>query len=257
VADLGGIVRQDAARLAEFGETAERLRTRQEAIAQGRQELVALRRAVETRRATLNGEAERRRTLLASVRDDRATNERMAVELQDAAQRLEALVRELGRRAPPRPVAVRPRSPDAGPARGPAIGLGVLRGQLPWPVEGSIVAGFGRQVHARFGTETTRRGVDIAAAEGAPIRAVHGGTILYRGRLRGYGNLVILDHGEGYYTLYAHVADVLVDQGARVKAGQTIAQVGEMGSVDGPRLYFEVRYQGQAEDPQQWLRRRS
>ncbi|HSE94425.1 MAG TPA: M23 family metallopeptidase, partial [Methylomirabilota bacterium] len=118
------------------------------------------------------------------------------------------------------------------------------------------VTGFGPQVHPRFGTEILRRGVDIEAAEGAPIRAVFAGTVLYRGWLRGYGNLVILDHGEGYYTLYAHASEVLVADGDTVRAGQSIARVGETGSVDGPRLYFEVRYQGRAEDPQAWLRRR-
>jgi septal ring factor EnvC (AmiA/AmiB activator) len=99
--------------------------------------------------------------------------------------------------------------------------------------------------------------VDIEAREGAPIRAVHAGSVLYRGWLRGYGNLIILDHGSGYYTLYAHASELLVDEGDRVMAGQAIARVGETGSLAGPRLYFEVRYQGRAEDPAEWLRRRS
>jgi murein DD-endopeptidase MepM/ murein hydrolase activator NlpD len=119
------------------------------------------------------------------------------------------------------------------------------------------VTGFGRQVHPRFGTETFRRGVDIEADEGAPIRAVFGGTVLYRGQLKGYGNLIILDHGAGYYTLYAHASEILVEEGDRVRAGQAIGRVGETGSLEGPRLYFEVRYQGRPEDPEQWLRRRS
>jgi murein DD-endopeptidase MepM/ murein hydrolase activator NlpD len=119
------------------------------------------------------------------------------------------------------------------------------------------VTGFGRQVHPRFGTETFRRGVDIEADEGAPIRAVYAGTVLYRGQLKGYGNLIILDHGAGYYTLYAHASEILVEEGDRVRAGQAIGRVGETGSLEGPRLYFEVRYQGRPEDPEQWLRRRS
>jgi len=89
------------------------------------------------------------------------------------------------------------------------------------------------------------------------IRAVYGGTVLYRGWLKGYGNLIILDHGTGYYTLYAHASELLVAEGDRVKAGQGIARVGETGSLAGPRLYFEIRYQGRPEDPEQWLRRRS
>ncbi len=253
--DLTRVARTDLARLTEFGRTAERLSAREEAVARGRRELVGLRRAVEAERAAMNREAERRRGLLAEVRDDRATHERMAGELEEARGRLEALVRELSRRVAARPASVRPAAPE-GP-RPPAVGLGTLRGQLPWPTDGRVVAGFGRQVHPRFGTETFRRGVDIEADEGASIRAVYAGTVLYRGWLKGYGNLIILDHGTGYYTLYAHASELLVAEGDRVKAGQGIARVGETGSLEGPRLYFEVRYQGRPEDPEQWLRRRS
>lgn len=251
--DLARVARLDLERLAEFEDTAERLSTRREAVARGRRELVALRRAGEAERAAIDAEQERRRTLLAGVRDNRATHERMAAELEEANRRLEALVRELGRRAPVRAAVARPSEP--GGPRPPAVGLGALRGQLPWPTEGRIVAGFGRQVHPRFGTETFRNGVDIEATEGAPIRAVYGGTVLYRGWLKGYGNLIILDHGHGYYTLYAHASELLVEEGERVSAGQGIARVGDTGSLAGARLYFEVRYQGRAEDPQPWLRR--
>jgi murein hydrolase activator len=253
--DLGRVARVDLAQLTEFGETAERLTERQQAVARGRRELLGLRRAVEAERSALNEEAGRRRALLAEVRDDRATHERTAAELEEASRRLEALVSQLTRRLAARPAVARPSEP-AGP-RPPAIGLGALRGQLPWPTEGRIVAGFGRQVHPRFGTETFRRGVDIEAEEGAPVRAVYAGTVLYRGWLKGYGNLVILDHGSGYYTLYAHASELLVAEGDRVRAGQGIARVGDTGSLEGSRLYFEVRYQGRPEDPEQWLRRRS
>jgi septal ring factor EnvC (AmiA/AmiB activator) len=188
----------------------------------------------------------------------------MAAELVEASRRLEALVRDLQRRAQgrTRPAALRPPEParppgSAGAIRPPTVGLGALRGQLPWPIEGRIVAGFGRQVHPRFGTETHRTGIDIEADEGALIRAVHAGVVLYRGWLKGYGNLIVLDHGDGFYTLYGHASEVLVDEGDRVRTGQGIARVGETGSLAGPRLYFEVRYQGRPEDPRDWLRSRS
>jgi septal ring factor EnvC (AmiA/AmiB activator) len=261
-ADLVRVARQDRAQIEAFGEAAEGLRTRRLRVSQGRQELVELRRRVLAERVAMNTEAARRRSLLRGVRDDRATHERLAGELAEATRRLEGLVRDLARRAAARararPAVARPASPSppGRPVAGPAVGLGALRGQLMWPTEGRIVTGFGPQVHPRFGTEVLRRGVDIAAAEGAPIRAVFTGTVLYRGWLRGYGNLVVLDHGEGYYTLYAHASEVLVDDGDVVRTGQHIARVGETGSVEGPRLYFEVRYQGRAEDPEAWLRRR-
>ena len=253
VADLAGIARDDLDRLTRYDATADRLTARQEAAARARRELVDLRSAVDTERAQIAAQAERRRTLLAEVREDRATHERVAGELTEAARRLEALVRNLARRAPTQRAVARA-TPT--PAPGPAVGFGRERGQLPWPAEGRVVTGFGRETHPRFGTETVRTGIDIEAAEGTPIRAVAPGAVAYRGWLKGYGNLLVLDHGDGYYTLYAHASQVLVDEGDQVKGGELVGRVGETGSVEGPRLHFEVRYQSRAEDPQLWLRRR-
>ena len=254
---LGRLARDGAARLVALGEVGERLEREAKSVTRGRLALVDRRRSVDQTRVAMTAEATERRKELASVRDDRSTAERQAADLEDSARRLEALIRELGRRARARAATARPSEPPPpGAPPSPAVGLGRERGQLPWPASGPVVSPFGREVHPRFGTEIVRRGIEIEAPEGAPVRAVYPGMVLYRGWLKGYGNLVILDHGQGYYTLYAHAAEVLADEGEQVKAGQAIARVGETGSVDGPRLYFEVRYQGRAEDPQLWLRRR-
>jgi septal ring factor EnvC (AmiA/AmiB activator) len=253
MADLAGIARDDLTRLARYDATADQLAARQDAAARARRELVGLRSAVDAEQAQIAAQAERRRALLAEARGDRAAQERLAVELADAARRLEALVRSLARRAPARRAVARA---TPAPAPGPAVGLGRERGQLPWPTDGRVVAGFGPETHPRFGTETVRTGIDIEAPEGAPIRAVAAGTVAYRGWLKGYGNLLVLDHGDGYYTLYAHASQVLVDEGDQVKGGDLVGRVGDTGSVEGPRLHFEVRYQSRAEDPQLWLRRR-
>lgn len=253
VADLAGIARDDLDRLTRYDATADRLAARQEAAGRARRELVELRSAVDAERAQVAAQAERRRTLLSETREDRATHERLTGELTEAARRLEALVRGLARRAPAQRAVARA---TPAPAPGPAVGLGRERGQLPWPTDGRVVAGFGRETHPRFGTETLRTGIDIEAPEGTPIRAVATGTVAYRGWLKGYGNLLVLDHGDGYYTLYAHASQILVDEGDQVKGGDLIGRVGETGSVEGSRLHFEVRYQSRAEDPQLWLRRR-
>jgi septal ring factor EnvC (AmiA/AmiB activator) len=253
VADLAGIARADLDRLTRYDASADRLTARQEAAARARRELVELRSAVDAERAQVAAQAARRRTLLSETREDRATHERLAGELTEAARRLETLVRSLARRAPAQRAVARA-TPPLAPR--PAVGLGRARGQLPWPTEGRVVAGFGRETHPRFGTETLRTGIDIEAPEGTPIRAVAGGTVAYRGWMKGYGNLLVLDHGDGYYTLYAHASQILVDEGDQVKGGELIGRVGETGSVEGSRLHFEVRYQSRAEDPQLWLRRR-
>jgi murein DD-endopeptidase MepM/ murein hydrolase activator NlpD len=111
-------------------------------------------------------------------------------------------------------------------------------------------------VHPRFGTRTYRNGVDIEAAEGTGVDAVLAGQVVYTGWFKGYGNLIILDHGDELFTLYAHVSEIHVKEGDSVRQGQRIGSVGDTGSLAGPRLYFEVRYRGKPQDPEQWLRQR-
>ena len=119
-----------------------------------------------------------------------------------------------------------------------------------------MVGEYGAQIHPRFGTKTFRNGIDIDVAQGTSIVAVYAGRVLYTGWFRGYGNLIIVDHGNEYYTLYAHAAEVKVKEGDEITQGQAIGTVGDTGSLQGPRLYFEVRHEGKPQDPAQWLRPR-
>jgi murein hydrolase activator len=214
-------------------------------------ELASLR--AEARRGELevDRDAAKRRTLLARVRDERAYHDRMVGELSEAARRLEAFIRDLQARQ--RRLAKVPPKSRVEP---PTAGFGTLRGRLPWPTDGRIVTPFGAQVHPRFGTRTFKNGVDIEAVEGTDVTAVYPGHIVYTGWFKGYGNLIIMDHGNDYYTLYAHVGEILVKEGDDVKQAQRIGTVGDTGSLAGARLYFEVRYQGKPLDPQDWLRQR-
>jgi len=186
------------------------------------------------------------------VRDERAYHERMVGELTEASRRLEAFISELQARQ--RKLARVP--PPKGGVEPPGVGFGNLRGRLPWPAEGRIVTTFGAQVHPRFGTRTFRNGVDIEAAEGTDVAAVYAGHVIYTGWFKGYGNLIIVDHGNEYYTLYAHIAEIEAKEGEDVRQGQRIGTVGDTASLAGPRLYFEVRYQGKPQDPAEWLRQR-
>ena len=214
-------------------------------------ELASLR--AEARRGELevDRDAAKRRTLLAKVRDERAYHDRMVGELSEAARRLEAFIHDLQARQ--RRLAKVPPKSGVEP---PTAGFGTLRGRLPWPTDGRIVTPFGAQVHPRFGTRTFKNGVDIEAVEGTDVTAVYPGHIVYTGWFKGYGNLIIMDHGNDYYTLYAHVGEILVKEGDDVKQAQRIGTVGDTGSLAGARLYFEVRYQGKPLDPQDWLRQR-
>ncbi|HXH82906.1 MAG TPA: peptidoglycan DD-metalloendopeptidase family protein, partial [Candidatus Tectomicrobia bacterium] len=249
---LASLATLDARLIQEYRGTTDRLDDRRRREEARQRELASLRSDAQREQLEVDRDAAKRRALLARVRDQRAYHERMVGELTEATRRLEAFVRDLQARQrrlarvpPPRAV------PD-----GARSGFAALRGRLPWPTDGRVVTAFGAQVHPRFGTRTFRNGVDIAAAEGRDVAAVYAGQVVYTGWFKGYGNLVILDHGEDYYTLYAHMADIAVDEGDEVRQGQRIGSVGDTGSLDGPRLYFEVRHQGKPLDPEQWLRER-
>jgi septal ring factor EnvC (AmiA/AmiB activator) len=246
----------DARLIREYRVTSEGLADRKERFEGRRRELSGLRAEAEEERAEADREAAKRRVLLARVRDERAYHDRMVGELSEATRRLEAFIKELQekqRRLSKVPPPQRPRPGETTPA----IGFGALRGRLLWPADGKVVGEYGPQVNPRFGTKTFRNGIDIEAAEGTAIMAVYPGHVVFTGWFRGYGNLIIVDHGNEYYTLYAHAADIKVAEGEDVKQGQAIGTVGDTGSLQGPRLYFEVRYEGKPQDPAQWLRPRS
>ena len=118
---------------------------------------------------------------------------------------------------------------------------------LIWPIDGPVVSGFGM----RWGR--MHEGIDIAASSGTPIRAAASGTVIHAGWLGGYGNLVVLDHGNGLATAYAHASAILVAVGQQVSQGETVALVGSTGHSSGPHLHFEVRVNGTAVDPLGYL----
>jgi murein hydrolase activator len=253
IRQLASVTALDARLIRDYRQTSDRLVDRRGKEESRRRELASLRSEAEVEQSEVDREAAKRRALLARVRDERAYHERMIGELTEASRRLETFIRDL--QAKQRRVAKVP--PSRVPGETPSIGFGELRGRLPWPTPGRILTAFGAQVHPRFGTKTFRNGVDIEAAGGTDVTAVYAGHVVYTGWFKGYGNLIILDHGHEYFTLYAHVAEILVKEGDDVRQSQRVGTVGDTGSLAGPRLYFEVRYQGKPQDPEQWLRQRS
>jgi murein DD-endopeptidase MepM/ murein hydrolase activator NlpD len=122
-------------------------------------------------------------------------------------------------------------------------------GRFPWPVRGHVLAGYGVT-----GSGSHNDGINIAAPRGAPVAAVDGGTVAYAGNeLRGYGNLVLIKHPNGWITAYAHCEELLVKRGDNVNRGQVIAKVGATGGVSEPQLHFELRRGKHAVDPREFL----
>jgi septal ring factor EnvC (AmiA/AmiB activator) len=136
-----------------------------------------------------------------------------------------------------------------------AVPLRPFKGELPWPAEGIVVQRFGRRGSSRVtGITFNHNGIELSLAEGRPVAAVHGGTVTHSGPFTAFGQLVIIDHGGGAVSLYGHLASARVNRGDRVAAGSTVGLTGR-NPAGNPSLYFELRIDGAAVDPLQWLRR--
>lgn len=179
---------------------------------------------------------------------------RQAREAEHERQRALALAREERAR---QQQAGRPTTAPSGPAVSSTGGnfggpFANAKGKLPWPVDGRLVARYGTP---RGGDARTKwDGVLIGANVGTQVRAVHGGRVVFADWLRGAGLLVILDHGNGFLSLYGHNQSLLRDAGEIVKAGDPIATVGTSGGQEAAALYFAIRQQGRPSDPAQWCR---
>lgn len=192
-----------------------------------------------------------RQSMLQRVRRQRADYKRAIDDLAAAERKVQSMIATLEKK--------RQQAQAAGRTVDlyPDVGFSRLRGAMPWPVRGRVLTGFGRQKNPRHGTETFNSGIDIAAAEGADVRCVARGQVEYVQWLDGYGKTIIVNHGGGYYTVYAHLSESLVTESMSLEPGHVIGRAGDTGSLDGTKLHFEVRagQHGEPVDPMRWLSR--
>ena len=128
-----------------------------------------------------------------------------------------------------------------------------LKGGLPWPANGRIIAKFGRQWNPKLKTTTENPGIDIKGQPGSAIRSIMGGVVTTITYIRGYGTTIIIDHGGGFYTVYSHVTNIQTNVDGEVRNGDVIAYMGDSGSINGSKLHFEIWGKGQKLDPEKWL----
>jgi len=186
-----------------------------------------------------------RASLLNDIRSKR-TLEIAAIEsLKQAAKDLNIIIKSLSSAAVPSDQ-IKKKSPKD---------FTSLKGLLNMPVTGKIVDYFGPYKNSKFNVVNFRSGIVIQADRGEPIRAVFGGKILYANWLKGYGNMIIVDHGDNYYTVYAHNEELFASKGDIVEKDEVVATVGDTGSLIGPSLHFEVRHHGKPVDPLEWIKK--
>ena len=198
-------------------------------------EIAKLQTRAATARASVDRAVAAREALVKAIDARQDLTAQLAEELRSAQQRLEAAV-------------------ASGRSVTGIIPLRLFRGDLPWPADGFVIGRFGRQRNTLTGAETVRNGVELSLAEGRPVTAVHDGIVSFAAPFTGYGNLVIVEHGEGGHSLYGHLAGASVNKGDKVEAGSRIGLSGR-NPAGNPALYFELRIDGKPVDPLQWLRK--
>jgi septal ring factor EnvC (AmiA/AmiB activator) len=217
----------------------------EEELARKLGEVRAVREESRREHAELSSLRQKRQELLVSAQREKKRQEQLVQEYEQSEKEVQELLTELEERA--RLFGQVPELPPEG------TGFAEARGRLPWPVQGKVIRWFGIQKESRFGTSTFNGGIDIRAPQGAEVLAVHRGRADYVNWLPGYGQCIILNHGSGYYTLYAHTSRVFVTPGDFVATGDVIATVGDTGSLLGEVLHFEIRKDAEPLNPAPWL----
>jgi len=230
------LARRDNERFSRFKANMALAATARQQLELETQEAMQLQAEVRNARRRLDADRRRKTTLLREIVEKKETQAAYVAELKEAETQLESLLSGLG---------------DADVV----IPIGAFRGSLPWPAEGPVRSRFGRRKHPRFDTYTVQNGIEIAAEAGSIVRAVHGGRVVFADRFRGYGLMIVLDHGGKHHSLYAHLDETSITIGDEVASGAPIARVGATG-LAGAGLYFEMRRSGKPEDPLDWLRKR-
>jgi septal ring factor EnvC (AmiA/AmiB activator) len=234
---VAALARRDNQRFAAFRRNLESLARFRLDLEKRTEEALTLRAELQRARRRLAADRERKTKLLTSIVEKKEIHAAYLEELKQAEERLEGLLEGL--------------------VEGEvSVPITVFKGSLPWPADGRVRVPFGRRKHPRFDTYTVQNGIEIAAAPDSEVRAVHEGTVVFADRFRGYGLMVVVDHGGKHHSLYAHLAETLVQPGQRVVTGQTLGTVAAPGLEDRG-LYFEIRFRGKPEDPADWLKPRS
>ena len=228
-------------RLDAFNATLTELRDTRQQVAASRLELSRLESEATQRQARLQDTQQQREQTLTALAAEITSRRDQRQELEADRQRLERLLREVEAA-----IANLPTPTDSGP-------FSAQRNKLPWPASGDVIARFGDSLHQG---QMRQNGIIINTREEAEVTAVHYGRVVFANWLRGFGLMTIIDHGDGYMSLYGHNSSLLRSPGDWVRAGESIAVSGRSGGTETPVVYFEIRHQGKPQNPTRWLRNR-
>lgn len=239
------VLARDQEILAEYARDVVRLKSLLERQKAQKKEKKALDAELDDQMRIMTKEKDKREKLLAHIRSEKRLELAIIESLRQAAASLDEQIKKYGR-LPGTPV-------ETGNINvKPFV---TLKGLLKMPVRGKIISFFGSYTDPKYNVKNFRSGIDIQTDRGEPVRAVYGGKVLYADWFKGYGNMIIIDHGDHYYTVYANMEEIFKTTGSVVEAGEVIATAGDSGSFIGPKLYFEIRHHGEPLDPLKWIKR--
>jgi len=234
---LDQVVEHDAELLGNYEEARDTAEARRGEMKGRQEELLRLRDRVVADRSRAQQEREYTERMKRRLLRDRTGWEKALAELEQDSREVETMLQRLRRGAD-----------------GQSIPTEAWSGTLQWPLRGRVSSGYGNRIHPIYRVRKMHTGIDVAASTGTPIRAAAAGKVVHASRWGGYGNCVIVDHGGGMATLYAHCSRIAVSNGARVDQGDVVGYVGSTGLATGPHLHFEVRRDGRHVDPTSLLK---
>jgi len=214
---------------------------------ENREEILSLlKKEVEKEKENIEFSIKAKKSIINKIDSQKEAHLKSLKELEQSSQEIENIIERIFKQQ-------EEDSKKASQKEVPAITLKPKKGILALPIQGKLISEYGRQKNTDFNTYTFNSGIDISAPLGQVVHSAGSGEIIYTGSIKGYGQIIIIDHGGRVTTLYAHLSKILIDIGNKVKKGQPIGQVGDSGGVSSTRLHFEVRVEGKPTDPMNWL----
>jgi len=220
------------------------VKEKRETLQENQKSLEKVKKSILKKKSQIDDQKKKKTVLLKKIRNEKKTYQAAVKELEKASRELQSLIDRLQREIAGKKKHFIPED---------AKRFEALKGKLLFPLSGKIISFYGNHTDPQLNTVIFQKGIEISAKQGQEVRAIYEGTVLYADWFKGYGNIIIIDHGGSYYSLSAHVSKLLKSVGERVEAGEVIALAGDTGSLKGNCLYFELRHHGKPLNPLKWL----
>jgi len=235
---MENVMAYDGAVFQKYGEQLRALESENDKLLNSHSALLGLEKDIATKQASLKMEADKKSQFLKKIKNEKHYVLRTKKELLNASKNLNDLISKLEEKL----------------VLEEGLSLEDMKGRLVYPVKGKIVRRFGKSWEKRFGTYIVYNGINLRVKKGTQVKSVFFGKVLFTGFLEGYGNLVIIGHGNKYHSLYGHLDAIKVKTGDVVGEGKVVGLAGDSGSLMGETLYFELRHGGKPINPKSWFR---